>query len=211
MKLNPTPRQYKKRLASSTEPFFHFVKNNKYFYNYNGFLEEQKKQIRPKPNTKIGKKYFDLINRSELTNNQKELAFKELQQVIEEVKNGKIDSFRMKIKGIHSEAFGGQDGGRKYHMDKKGFTIIRINGDSLKKDVIESAVETIKGTKHPAVYPLKVIKEFIKLLTPQNAIVLDPFNGSGTTCLAAKSQNRLYIGIDINEEYCKYAEKRLKG
>ncbi|MBC8180193.1 site-specific DNA-methyltransferase [candidate division KSB1 bacterium] len=94
-------------------------------------------------------------------------------------------------------------------MKNKGFTIIRLNGDSLKKDIVESAVETIKDTNHPAVYPLNVIKEFTKLLTSENDIVLDPFNGSGTTCVAAKKLRRRYIGIDINQEYCNIAKKRL--
>ena len=209
VKTNPTPRQYKRRLVSSTEPFFHFVKNKNYYYDYNSFLEEKKKRIEPKPYTKMGRNYFRLIENSDLSSIQKEAALKELKDVINDVKLGRIESFRMKIKGIHKEAFGGQNGGRAYHMKNKGFTIIRLNGDSLKKDIVESAVETIKDTNHPAVYPLKVIKEFIKLLTPENSIVLDPFNGSGTTCLAAKNLRRRYIGIDINKEYCEIAMKRL--
>jgi DNA modification methylase len=48
-------------------------------------------------------------------------------------------------------------------------------------------------------------------LTRPNDIVLDPFVGSGTTCVAAKKLGRHYIGIDINPEYCKYAEERVKN
>jgi len=42
-------------------------------------------------------------------------------------------------------------------------------------------------------------------------IVLDPFCGSGTTCLVAKKLKRRWIGIDINPEYCKMARKRLNS
>ncbi|GAH74346.1 unnamed protein product, partial [marine sediment metagenome] len=42
-------------------------------------------------------------------------------------------------------------------------------------------------------------------------IVLDPFSGSGTTCLVAKRLGRNYIGIDIKREYCKMSEDRLRG
>ncbi len=42
-----------------------------------------------------------------------------------------------------------------------------------------------------------------------SGIVLDPFAGSGTTCLVAKKLGRHYIGIDLNPEYCKMARKRL--
>lgn len=210
VKLNPTPRQYQKRLVSSIEPFFHFVKSDDYYYNFSDYMNNNGLKNKRTNGNNIGKKYFELIEHSSLTLEQKKMALCELQEVIEEIKTGKIESFRMKIKGIHSEPFGGQDGGRKYQLIKKGFTIIRIKGEPIKRDVIECAVETIKGCKHPAIYPLFIIKELIKLLSRPNDIVLDPFIGSGTTAVAAKELNRKYIGIDINEEYCKYARERLK-
>ena len=40
-------------------------------------------------------------------------------------------------------------------------------------------------------------------------IVLDPFNGSGSTCVAAKMTGRTYIGVDLSEEYCDIAQNRL--
>jgi site-specific DNA-methyltransferase (adenine-specific) len=44
---------------------------------------------------------------------------------------------------------------------------------------------------------------------PEGGVVLDPFLGSGTTSVVAKKLKRNYIGIEINEEYCCWAEKRL--
>jgi len=212
VKLNPTPRQFRKRLVSSTEPFFHFVVSDKYYYNLDEFMNLlDRTKIKKNGNSNnIGKKYFKLIEKSDLTEEQKKKAIKELNQVIEEVKTGKIYSFRMKIKGIHSLPFGGQQGGRKTQILTKGFTIIKIHGNSIKRDIIESAVETIKGVKHPAIYPEYIIRELLKLLTRKGDIVLDPFIGSGTTGVACKKLGRNYIGFDINPEYCKYAEKRLK-
>lgn len=211
IKLNPTPRQYQKRLVSSTEPFFHFVKSDEYYYNLKDFLNNNELKNKRSNGNNIGKKYFGLIESSNLTLEQKKRALCELQEVIEEVKTGKIESFRMKIKGIHSEPFGGQDGGRKYQLMKKGFTIIKIKGEPIKRDVIECAVETIKGCKHPAVYPLFIIKEIIRLLSRPGDIVLDPFVGSGTTAVAAKELDRRHVGIEINEEYCSYARERLSN
>jgi len=184
------------------------VKNDNYYYSLVNYLNNGTKNKKHNGNN-IGKKYFELIENSKLTLEQKKLALCELQDVIQEVKVGKLESFRMKIKGIHSEPFGGQDGGRKYQLLKKGFTIIKIKGAPIKRDVIECAVETIKGSKHPAIYPLYIIKELIKLLSKPSDIVLDPFVGSGTTAVAAKELNRKYIGIEINEEYCKTAKERL--
>lgn len=213
VKSNPTPRQFRRRLVSSTEPFFHFVKSDDYYYNINAFLNHLD-MMRAKNNNKvynnIGKKYFELINQSTLSEKEKKIAKEELWNIIQEVKNGKIASFRMKIRGIHSMPFGGQEGGRKSQLLKKGFTIIKIHGKALKRDIIECAVETIKGSKHPAIYPEYIIMEFLKLLTRKGDTVLDPFMGSGTTAVACKKLGRNYIGFEINPEYCRYAEERLK-
>ena len=94
-------------------------------------------------------------------------------------------------------------------LERQGFTIIRIYGNQLKRDIIESPVETIKGIKHPAVYPERVVEELIKLLCPPNGIVLDPFAGSGTTAVVAYKLGRHYTGIDINPVYVEYARERL--
>jgi len=212
LKLNPTPRQDKRKLVQSTEPFFIFAKSNDYFFDINAFMDFQdtmKAGAKRNTSNGIGKKYFELIEQSELTTGEKAYAKRQLELVIDEVKRGELESFRMKIRNIHSQPFGGQDGGRKIQIEKNGFTIIKIHGKSMKKDIIESPVESIKGNPHPAVYPIFVIQQLIKLLTQENGIVLDPFNGSGTTSVAAKLINRNYIGIEINPEYIEYANSRL--
>ena len=50
----------------------------------------------------------------------------------------------------------------------------------------------------------------IECFCPPDGVVLDPFNGSGTTVVAAKSCGRNYIGVDISEEYIEIARKRLE-
>jgi len=213
VKLNPTPRQYKRRLVNATEPFFIFVKSDKYYFNSDAFMSihSMLKERKNRKNSNIGRKYFELVDKSNLTSEQKEKAKEELRKAIKEVKEGKIASFRMKIMGIHALPFGGQEGGRKIHLETQGFTIIRILGKHLKKDVIESSVETIKGIKHPAIFPEFVVGEIMKLLCPPKGIVLDPFLGSGTTAVVAKKLGRHYIGIDINPKYVEYAKERVNN
>ena len=62
---------------------------------------------------------------------------------------------------------------------------------------------------HPAPFPVDLIERIITSTHAQ--IVLDPFMGSGTTAVAARNQNRDYIGIDISPDYCSMAQKRLNG
>ena len=213
VKQNPTPRQFQRRLVSSVEPFFHFVKSDSYFYDINAFLSEP--EVMPKKanaaTPALGKKYFELLEQSDLTSEQKSLGRMALLQVIEEVKSGNIAGFRMKIRGIHTEAFGGQEGGRKIQMERQGFTVIRLMGNKMKRDVIETPVETIKGGKHPAIYPVRVVAELLRLLTRPGDVVLNPFMGSGSTAVACKMLNRQYIGYDINPLYCTEAQNRVEA
>lgn len=212
VKVNPAPRQDTRKLVSSTEPFFIFAKSDDYYFNKDAFMEYRDRYIKSMKKTAgndIGKKYFELIEKSDLSKENKEKARKELNEVIREVKEGKLESFRMKIRGIHALPYGGQAGGRLTQIETKGFTIIKIHGNSIRKDVIESTVETIKGNIHPAVYPEFIVQELIKLLTKENDTVLDPFLGSGTTAVAAKRLKRNYIGIEIHSEYVEYAKRRL--
>ena len=67
----------------------------------------------------------------------------------------------------------------------------------------------MKEYGHPAMFPEELAKRVIKLFSFKNDVVLDPFNGVGTTTLVAKRLGRVYVGIDISEEYCKKAEERI--
>ena len=64
---------------------------------------------------------------------------------------------------------------------------------------------------HSATFPYSLPEWFIKLFTQRNDVVLDPFLGSGTTVMAAKTLDRSYIGMDANIEYCKISERRLEN
>jgi site-specific DNA-methyltransferase (adenine-specific) len=212
VKINPVPKQDPKKLIPATEPFFIFVKSNDYHFNKDAFLEYKdmlSNGKRKNVGNDVGKKYYELIENSGLSDKQKETARNELQGAINEVKQGKLYSFRMKIRGVHALPYGGQGGGRLTQIETKGFTIIRLYGHSMRRDVIESTVETIKGNIHPAVYPEFIVQELIKLLSKEGDIVLDPFLGSGTTAVAAQRLKRRYIGIEIKREYADYAEERL--
>lgn len=64
-------------------------------------------------------------------------------------------------------------------------------------------------TEHPAQFPLAMIERIVKGWSNENAIVLDPFMGSGTTAIACVNNNRNYIGFELDEEYYNIANERI--
>lgn len=66
-------------------------------------------------------------------------------------------------------------------------------------------------TDHPAQYPEELIERIIKVGTNPGELVLDPFMGSGTTAAVAQRLGRKYVGYELEPEYIKIAEKRLKN
>ena len=211
VKSNPTPHQYPRRLTSSTEPFFHFAMGDGYYFDRDAYLPLEKshrssKRARPRK----GNNYREQIDAtSELTPGEKVLAHSALNDVVAEVERGEIYDFRMKIRGVHSEPYGGNQGGRKIRLERDGFTIIRMSGNRMKRDIIESSVETLRGVKHPAVFPVGVVRELVRLLCPVGGLVFDPYAGSGTTMVAAFKENRSSVGMEISADYCDIAVTRL--
>jgi len=67
--------------------------------------------------------------------------------------------------------------------------------------------QPVFGGQHPYEKPLDLMKMLVRMI-PQDKLILEPFNGIGTTTLAAKSLNRKCIGIEIEEKYCEIAAKR---
>lgn len=62
---------------------------------------------------------------------------------------------------------------------------------------------------HFAVYPPKLISPCVLAGCPKGGVILDPFNGSGTTGVVALKHNRNYIGIELNPEYVELSKKRI--
>ena len=58
--------------------------------------------------------------------------------------------------------------------------------------------------------PVLLLQQILEITTNENDLVVDPFNGSGTTCVAVKSMNRNFIGIDISADAVELAKQRLK-
>lgn len=88
------------------------------------------------------------------------------------------------------------------------------NNEKPVHDFIETSTISFserKFGKHPTQKPLALMQHFIKLLSNENDIVLDPFMGSGTTGVAAIRNKRKFIGIELSPEYFTLASKRINN
>ena len=65
------------------------------------------------------------------------------------------------------------------------------------------------GNNHPTVKPVELMKYLINLVTPPNSVVLDPFNGSGSTGMAAVELGHTYIGCELDPAYVDIATRRI--
>ena len=91
----------------------------------------------------------------------------------------------------------------------KKYNISLMPGESSYSNIIRISSDKYDHGLHETQKPLNLMKCLISLVTVKGAIVLDPFAGSGTTCVAAKRLDRHYIGIEIDEKYVHIAQKRL--
>ncbi|PLS19693.1 hypothetical protein CVD28_04580 [Bacillus sp. M6-12] len=64
---------------------------------------------------------------------------------------------------------------------------------------------------HPTVKPLDLMRELVKLVTPQNGVCLEPFAGSGTTLVACQLEDIDFVGIEQEEEYVKISNRRVSS
>ena len=102
----------------------------------------------------------------------------------------------------HGRRYEGFNG--RYHRDGRE-PIIERN----RRSVWTVTTKPLKEA-HFAVFPPDLIEPCVLASTRPGGLVIDPFLGSGTTGIVARANGRDFIGIDINPEYCKIAEKRLK-
>jgi len=90
-------------------------------------------------------------------------------------------------------------------------TITRDEFLEFTKSVWTFSAEPAMKIGHPAPFPIELPYRLIQLYTFEKEVILDPFMGSGQTAIAAIKSSRHYVGYEINMEYVKLAEKRIKS
>jgi len=102
-----------------------------------------------------------------------------------------------------------KDGFRRDGKGKES-TISREDFLEWTKSVWTFPAVSAKKVGHPAPFPEELPARLIQLYTFKDEVVLDPFAGSGTTCLAALKSQRCYVGYELNEEYIQLAHQRIE-
>ena len=119
--------------------------------------------------------------------------------------------------------YGDKGGASRFFYCAKASKKERNKGlDSFEESVIEGRDEgqdnrnvaykprpTPMANIHPTVKPISLMRYLVRLITPPNGIVLDPFNGSGTTGVACKLEGINYIGMELDAEYSYIAQARI--
>jgi len=139
---------------------------------------------------------------------------------VRDVKNFKsnMDDVRVPYKDISLRRFKNKMHGND-KVNEDGTTSLSDRGES-KANVIGTKPTTVfqfdtcsalRGIDHPAPFHPQIPNFFIKWLTDEDDVVLDPFMGGGTTAESAMKLNRKWIGMELNPKYIEMSNKRLKS
>lgn len=208
----------KDRLGNIHEHVFHFVKQPKYYYNADA-IRSKPREARVVNGAVVsatgvsGVRYKRQIELStSLSEEEKQAAFKALNQVLADVGAGRISDFRMIIRGQQRATHSDNEkvSGRAKELRDRGFYFLRYHPNGSKPaDVWDIMPEDTQGREiHYAPYPVDLCRIPILATCPHGGVVLDPFCGTGTTLLAARDLGRQSIGIDISSQYLEIAEER---
>jgi len=97
------------------------------------------------------------------------------------------------------------------NVNRRRSTISREEFLEFTKSVWEFSAEPARAVGHPAPFPVELPYRLLQLYTFEGEVILDPFMGSGQAAIAAIKTNRHYVGYEINEEYVKLAERRIRN
>ena len=87
------------------------------------------------------------------------------------------------------------------------------NGNKMIHDFIETSVVSNgekKAGKHPTQKPIALLEHFVKLLSNEGDLVVDPFMGSGSTGVVCKKMGRNFVGVEFDKEYYEIAQRRIE-
>lgn len=118
-----------------------------------------------------------------------------------------VDSVKLKRKVIAPYRVDGKP--KDWHEDQRGNYRL-THPSNIWTDITVPFWSMPENTNHPTQKPEKLVAKLLLASSRENDFVFDPFLGSGTTAVVARKLGRQFCGIEINEEYCCWALKRLE-
>jgi site-specific DNA-methyltransferase (adenine-specific) len=218
-KVKGSPDNAEDKLRNVHEYVFHFVKQSSgYFYDVDAIRNAPRK-VRIVNGAVVsatgvrGVRYKRQIELStQLDPEEKQAALAALEEVLGEVKQGKISDFRMIIQGQQRTTHSDSEtvSGRAKELHTRGFYFLKYHPSGTKPgDVWEILPEDTQQRQHHfAPYPEDLCRIPILATCPKEGIVLDPFCGTGTTMVVAQKLGRRSVGIDISDKYSELAKVR---
>ncbi len=219
-KVKGNPCNAKDKLRNMYEYVFHFVQQEKYFYDVDAIRNPPGKPFYRDgkivtPTGVSGAKYEQQIRQSkDLTSMEKEAALAALAETLRKVEQGELSDFRMVIRGTQRSTHSDSPmfSGRASEIQSRGFCILPYHKNGSKPGDVWHIIPEDEWRKdtHYAVFPLELCELPIKATCPHDGILLDPFAGTGTALVAALMLGRRGIGIDTSPRYLSEAERRLQ-
>lgn len=218
-KVKGGPDNTKDRLRNVHENVFHFVPRARgYYYDTNSIRSAPKttKVVNGSVVTASGVRgvrYRRQIELStSLSEDERERAYRRLDEMLASVRRGELADFRMIIRGQQRTTHSDSEGisGRAKELRDKGFYFLKYHpGGSKPADVWDILPEDTQNRRaHCAPYPADLCRIPILATSPPGGLVLDPFCGTGTTMLVASQLGRKSVGIDVSQEYVEHADQR---
>lgn len=183
-KPNPMPESVKDRCTKSHEYIFLLSKSKRYYFDSEA-IREKAVSTDPRPSALVRAR-------------EKEYATKD---------RVNPDAYRKKGTKFGGVKYGDNAAQEFRTKSGKEYTPTRKRN---KRDVWTVTTKPFKGA-HFAVFPKDLIMPCIAAGSRKDGIVLDPFAGSGTTGVVSYEMGRRFIGIELNEEYCRLSEDRING
>jgi len=102
-----------------------------------------------------------------------------------------------------------KDSFKRFNPNGRKSTITRDEFLEFTKSIWKFPAARAKAIGHPAPFPEELPRRLIQLYTYADEVILDPFVGSGSTCIAALKSGRKYVGYDVDADYCELAMERI--
>lgn len=214
------------KLRNVHEDVFHFTKKARGFYYDANAIKADPRRSKVVNGAVVsatgvsGKRYKRQIELStSLSDAEKEAALAALTDVLDDVREGRLNDFRMVIRGQHrtTHSDSARVSGRAKELRDKGFYLLKYDPRGTKPTDLwailpeDAPGKSIGGkSTHYAPYPEELCLIPLLATCPPDGVALDMFCGTGTTNAVARRLGRKSIGIDLSAEYTSLAGERTR-